>query len=757
MFEVKKHLGIIMVILPIISCGLRSRKKISAPLQESTFVRQEESINDADAQGQSSVQNPGALHTDTIQAPNIQEGNSELKIPSVSKGNPFTCEEEKRTASPTPLIRLNQKEYQRTVSSLFGEYLSASQIMNILQSIPADNRKGFFHNQDLSIALPTIQGYFSAAHQIALILSRNQDFSDENFPCTTLNENCIKSFGSSLGKRIIRRPWSQKDTDKYFTFINSIDTTTKEEQLSALLSALLQTPEMIYKVEIGDSELSAGVYKLHDWELAHRIAYTATGSLPTTQTWELIESGELQDPKVLKDWIEDLFQQTSTREHIESFYSQWLSFHELPSPGYTSRFLGGLSATNLARDAQQELQALTNDMTWTSSGSYSDLLTTTKSFGSSDLLQAIYQNNSELNPTAQTLSVDTFQFNENGPEDIMGQRQWTPYGNQAQAQFSLNFQKNDSIQIQAYGQSLNGVSPVMTVQILDSNQSELSQQNIEVSSDSAKLFPLNVPPTEGEITVVLGTNNDEIQNGNDRNLWILNAQIINSLSTKKESSTTKARKGILSRVGFLLSGDDSTHLVHRGVKIRQRVLCEKMNPPAVDPDTPDLFDPPAPNAEKSTKDQIAERTSAPQCAACHTRINPMGFVLESYDAIGRHRDIERIFSPNGVLIAEHPVDTTVHPNIYGPNEAEVHNANEMSDAIAESTKGPACMSLQWFAYTRQREATENDICEMKEFYDQLQTDDSTSYSRQKPATLLNLLQSSFLTGAFQTLVKALEE
>src|SRR5262249_55223120 len=38
------------------------------------------------------------------------------------------------------------------------------------------------------------------------------------------------------------------------------------------------------------------------------------------------------------------------------------------------------------------------------------------------------------------------------------------------------------------------------------------------------------------------------------------------------------------------------------------------------------------------RQQVVKHTKAPQCATCHVRIDPFGFSLEKYDAIGRLRE-----------------------------------------------------------------------------------------------------------------------
>jgi len=55
-------------------------------------------------------------------------------------------------------------------------------------------------------------------------------------------------------------------------------------------------------------------------------------------------------------------------------------------------------------------------------------------------------------------------------------------------------------------------------------------------------------------------------------------------------------------------------------------------PEAVAPLAPDLH----PNL--TTRERVILQTSPPACITCHSVINPLGFTLESFDAVGRFRD-----------------------------------------------------------------------------------------------------------------------
>jgi hypothetical protein len=61
----------------------------------------------------------------------------------------------------------------------------------------------------------------------------------------------------------------------------------------------------------------------------------------------------------------------------------------------------------------------------------------------------------------------------------------------------------------------------------------------------------------------------------------------------------------------------------------------KSPPTAIAPSAPDL----APDL--TTRERIALQTKAEACNLCHAMINPLGFSLENFDAVGRYRAEEK--------------------------------------------------------------------------------------------------------------------
>lgn len=98
------------------------------------------------------------------------------------------------------------------------------------------------------------------------------------------------------------------------------------------------------------------------------------------------------------------------------------------------------------------------------------------------------------------------------------------------------------------------------------------------------------------------------------------------------------RAGILSHpflmAAFAYTG--STSPIHRGVFVARGLLGQTLRPPpeAVSPLAPDL------HKDLTTRERVTLQTEPQACQSCHRMINPLGFAMERFDAVGRLRTEE---------------------------------------------------------------------------------------------------------------------
>jgi hypothetical protein len=102
---------------------------------------------------------------------------------------------------------------------------------------------------------------------------------------------------------------------------------------------------------------------------------------------------------------------------------------------------------------------------------------------------------------------------------------------------------------------------------------------------------------------------------------------------------TDQRMGILTQASVLTvsSYPTRTSPVIRGKYILENIL--NAPPPPPPPDVPNLDDSHV-GTKASLRQQLEKHRSNAICASCHSKMDPLGFGLENYDAIGRWREAE---------------------------------------------------------------------------------------------------------------------
>jgi hypothetical protein len=137
---------------------------------------------------------------------------------------------------------------------------------------------------------------------------------------------------------------------------------------------------------------------------------------------------------------------------------------------------------------------------------------------------------------------------------------------------------------------------------------------------------------------------------------------------------------LLSRLAYI----ESTSPIHRGVLIIRNMMGRILAPP------PSAFTPVAASLypTMTTRERVAMQTKPAACDGCHSKINPLGFTLEKYDAIGKVRLIDN----------NKPVDSS-GSYINSKGEAfKFSDANDLAEYIANSEESQAAFVEKLFQY-----------------------------------------------------------
>jgi hypothetical protein len=153
------------------------------------------------------------------------------------------------------------------------------------------------------------------------------------------------------------------------------------------------------------------------------------------------------------------------------------------------------------------------------------------------------------------------------------------------------------------------------------------------------------------------------------------------------SLSERERAGVLTHPYLMatFAYTDTSSPIHRGVFLARSVLGRALKPP------PEAFAPlPAelhPNL--TTRERVLLQTKPDACAKCHGMINPLGFTLENFDAVGRFRDKE----------SGKPIDATGGYQSRTGESVTLSGVRDLASFLADSEEVHAAFVEQLFQHT----------------------------------------------------------
>ena len=197
----------------------------------------------------------------------------------------------------------------------------------------------------------------------------------------------------------------------------------------------------------------------------------------------------------------------------------------------------------------------------------------------------------------------------------------------------------------------------------------------------------------------------------------------------------QTRPGIFTRAGFLTAYSlyNRPSAILRGAFIQKELLCTQIGSPP-----PDAESTPQPTAGLLTnRERTDAQTASPVCAGCHhTLINPTGYAMESYDAIGAWQTTEK---ESGA-----PIDTSSSVPLNENDYVDVTGAADLMQAIAASPEGQRCYAQKWVQFAYERAVNPQDACTVDTLAQKLTT---SGY------TILNLVADLTQSDSFRLRAK----
>jgi len=165
------------------------------------------------------------------------------------------------------------------------------------------------------------------------------------------------------------------------------------------------------------------------------------------------------------------------------------------------------------------------------------------------------------------------------------------------------------------------------------------------------------------------------------------------------------RAGVLTTAGFLALNAHAaaTSPTLRGRFVRQYLLCQEIPPPP--PGV--LTSIPESTGPRTLRQRLSQHVTDSTCAGCHNLMDPIGFGLEHFDALGVYRTTD-----NGL-----PVDATGEVD-----GVSFRNARGLATALRNHPRVGPCVSRQLFRYATAHKETDAEAAGLRALATQFQTD-----------------------------------
>jgi len=136
---------------------------------------------------------------------------------------------------------------------------------------------------------------------------------------------------------------------------------------------------------------------------------------------------------------------------------------------------------------------------------------------------------------------------------------------------------------------------------------------------------------------------------------------LRSRTFERLNATDPRYGGVITNAAMLsmTSGPKRTHPIARGAWIIEVIFNDPPPPP---PNNVPPLNEDAAARNLTIREKFAKHRENPDCAGCHSRLDPLGFALENYDIIGRWRDKYpngRSVDASGTLMKKYPFDGAV--------------------------------------------------------------------------------------------------
>jgi hypothetical protein len=221
-----------------------------------------------------------------------------------------------------PIRRLTNAEYAATVGDLFPGYKLPE-----ITFVPDPKVLGFVNlSSSQTGSLVRMEQYEAAAFAISQTVTADPTTLTGCDAGAESEAACVGPFLADFGRRAYRRPLTGAEQENLMALLSrDEETLAYPTRLATVVQAMLLSPKFLFRPEIGDRarQGSQGV-PLTSWEVATRLSYFLTGTIPDAELAGAADAGTLTTQDEVIKQARRLLTSDRAQAQLVKFHTMWL-------------------------------------------------------------------------------------------------------------------------------------------------------------------------------------------------------------------------------------------------------------------------------------------------------------------------------------------------------------------------------------------------------------------------------------------------
>ena len=280
---------------------------------------------------------------------------------------------------PEPTLRrLTRVQYDNAITALLGggiilpSSLEPDQITDGLRAIGASLT---------TISPRGVELYEDAAFGLVQQALANPENRAALVSCDETEDGCVESVISAFATRAWRRPIDDDELDTLVAIADQAQDVLGDVDagLNYALSAVLQSPYFLFRVELGEPDPAGDGRRFTNYEMASRMSFLLWNNIPDDELMRAAAAGELTEDETLRVQLERMIAHPSFEDGVRAFFTDMWTLYQLDDITKDPTVFTHMSPEVGASAREETLRGVVENVVY-EDGDYRDLFTTTRTF-----------------------------------------------------------------------------------------------------------------------------------------------------------------------------------------------------------------------------------------------------------------------------------------------------------------------------------------------------------------------------------------